>query len=349
MILSAQSPVKTNQSKREIVMKFNLTLSVLMAALCGSAIAGAPDYKIVDTIKIGDAAKWDYLYVDSDAHRLYVTHGTQTDVIDTQTNKVVGTIADTQGVHGVAVAKELGVGFTSNGTSNTIGVFDLTTLKVTASISVGTKPDSIVYAPASHKVVTFNGKSGNASIVDAKTLKVVASVDVGGKPEFAVVAADGNVYFNLEDKGEIASINLSTDKLGNHYPLKPCESPTGLAIDERQNLFSVCANNLMMVTSTAGKNVARLKIGSGPDGVAYMDGYAFSANGADGNISVVGQVNGQFQTVATIPSQIGARTIAADPATHRLYLPTADFKPAADEEKRQGIPDTFRVLVLQKQ
>lgn len=330
-------------------IKFNVTLSVLASALCGSAIAAAPDYKIVDTIQIGGAAKWDYLYADSAAHRLYVAHGTQTEVIDTQTNKVIGTIADTQGVHGVAIAGELGVGFTSNGASNTVGVFDLTTLKVINSIGVGTKPDSIVYAPASHKVVTFNGKSGNASIIDAKTLKVVATVDVGGKPEFSVIGADGNVYFNLEDKGEIASINLTTDKLGKHYSLKPCDSPTGLAIDEQQNLFSVCENNLMLVTSTAGKHIAQLKIGSGPDGVAYMDGYAFSANGADGNISVVGTVNGKFQTVATIPTQLGARTIAADPATHRLYLPTADFKPAAGEEKRQGIPDTFRVLVLQKQ
>ncbi len=326
-----------------------LALSVLTLAICGSAMAAAPDYKLVDTIHVGGRAKWDYLYVDSDAHRLYITHATQTEVIDTQSDKVIGTIAGTQGVHGVAIAKELGIGFISDGTASSVAVFDLTTLKNTASIKVDAKPDSIVYAPASQKVVVFNGKSNNASIIDAKTLKVVATVAVPGKPEFSVVGADGNVYFNLEDAGQIASINLTTNKLAKAHSLKPCDGPTGLAIDEKQNLFSACANNLMMVTNTAGKNIGQVKIGSDPDGAAYMDGYAFSANGADGNMTVVGLLDGKFQAVATIPTQLGARTIAADPATHRLYLPTADFKPATDNEKRQGIADTFRVLVLEKQ
>ena len=333
-------------------MKFNFKLSVLMLAAVatfGSAMAAGPDYKITDTIHIGGAAKWDYIYMDSEAHRLYVTHGTQTEVIDTTNNKLVGTIADTQGVHGVAIAKDLGLGFTSNGASNTVSVFDLKTLKVTSTIKVGTKPDAIVYVASSQKVVTFNGKSNNVSVIDAKTLKVVATVAVPGKPEFSAVAADGNVYFNLEDIGQIAAIDMKTYKLSKPLSLKPCEEPTGLAIDDKQRLYSVCANNLMMVSGTDGKLITQLKIGSGPDGVAIMDGYAFSANGNDGTITAVGEVDGSLQAVATIPTQTGARTIAADPATHRLYLPTADFKPAKDEEKRQGIPDTFRVLVLQKQ
>ena len=330
-------------------MKFNLNLSLMMLAVSGSTFAAAPDYKLVDTIKIGGAAKWDYITMDSDAHRLYVTHGTQTDVVDTQTDKVIGTIADTQGVHGVAIAPDLGVGFTSNGTTNTVGVFDLKTLKVTSSIKVGTKPDAILYLPATQKVVSYNGKSNDVSIIDAKTLKVVATVKVPGMPEFSVIGADGNVYFNLEDISQIASINMTTYKLNKPLSLKPCEEPTGLAIDDKQRLYSVCANHLMMVTSTAGKMIAQVKIGSGPDGVAVMDGYAFSANGGDGTITAVAEADGKFQPVATIPTQIGARTIAADPATHRLYLPTADFTPAKDEEKRQGIADSFRVLVLQKQ
>jgi len=330
-------------------MKFHFKFTAVLLALCGSALAAGPDYKIVDTIKIGGAPKWDYLYMDSDAHRLYVSHGTQTEVIDTGASKVVGTIADTQGVHGIAIAKDLGLGFTTNGTTSTVAVFDLSTLKITSSIAVGSKPDAIVYVPGSHKVVAFNGKSNNASIIDAKTLKVVATVAVGGVPEFAVVGADGNVYFNIEDKAQLTSINLATGKLGKVTSIKPCDEPTGLAIDEKQRLYSVCANNVMMVSSLDGKNIAQLKIGSGPDGVAYLDGYAFSANGGDGTITVVGEVEGKLQVVATMPSQIGARTIAADPATHRLYLPTADFKPAVNEERRQGIPDTFRILVVQKQ
>jgi len=330
-------------------MKIQFKLSLLTLALSGSALAAAPDYKLVDTIKIGGAAKWDYIYMDSESHRLYVTHGTQTEVVDTQTDKVIGTIADTQGVHGVAIAKDLGVGFTSNGATGTVAVFDLKTLKVTNSIKVGSKPDAILYIPGTQKVVAYNGKSHDVSIIDGKTMKVIATVAVPGVPEFSVIAADGNVYFNLEDTGQIASINMTSYKLNKPVSLKPCQEPTGLAIDDKQRLYSVCANNLMMVTGTDGKMRAQLKIGSGPDGVVVMDGYAISANGGDGNLTVVADVDGKLAPVATIPTQIGARTIAADPATHRLYLPTADFTPSKVEEKRQGIPDTFRVLVLQQQ
>jgi YVTN family beta-propeller protein len=323
--------------------------ALLISAFGADALAAGPDLKLVDTIKIGGAAKWDYLYVDSAAHRLYVTHGTQTEVVDTTTNKLVGMIADTQGVHGVAIADDLGIGFTSNGTTNTVSVFDLATLKTTSTIAVGTKPDAIVYAPASHKLVVFNGKSNDISVIDAKTLKVLSTLKVGGKPEFSTVAADGNVYFNLEDISQIGSVNLATDQLGATHSLKPCEEPTGLAIDGQQHLYSVCDNNLMMITNTAGKVIGSAKIGSGPDGVAFLDGFAFSANGVDGNLSAVAEVNGKFQTVATIPTQTGARTIAADPATHRLYLPTADFQPGGTGEKRVGMADTFRVLVYEKQ
>ncbi len=330
------------------------TLLPILVALSGAlifsaSVAAEPNYKIVDTVKIGGDAKWDYLYVDSAAHRLYVTHGTQTEVIDTQTDKVVGTIADTQGVHGVAIASDLGVGFTSNGTTNTLSVFDLATLKTTATIAVGSKPDAIVYAPASQKVVVFNGKSNDVSIIDAKTSKVIQTIKVAGKPEFAAVAKNGNVYFNIEDISEIAIIDLTANKLLRSRSLKPCEEPTGLAIDPNQNLYSVCGNNLMVITDGNGKVVGNAKIGGGVDGVAFLDGYAFSANGADGSLTAVESVKGKFQAVATIPTQVGARTIAADPATHRLYLPTADFQQDSGDGKRHGVPDSFRVLVLEKQ
>jgi len=178
---------------------------------------------------------------------------------------------------------------------------------------------------------------------------VTATVAVGGKPEFAAQGANGLVYFNLEDKSELLTLSLKTNKITKRISLKPCQEPTGLAMDEKQRVFSVCGNNVMMVASADGKIIAQPAIGSGPDGVAVMDGYAFSANGADGTITAVGEVDGKFQAVATIPTQLGARTIAADPATHRLYLPTADFQPVAAGEKRQGVPNSFRVLVLQKQ
>jgi len=330
-------------------MKSILKIITFALAFVSTICSAVPDYKIVDTIKIGGIAKWDYLYVDSASHRLYVTHGTQTEVVDTQSDKVVGTIADTQGVHGVAIATDLNLGFTSNGADDTVGVFNLTTLEIITKVKVGSKPDAIVYVPARHKVVTFNGKSNSATIIDVSTLRVVATLNLPGKPEFAAVGEDNNVYFNLEDVGEIASINMISDKLNKPHSLNPCEEPTGLAMDGRQNLFSVCANNLMMVTNTAGQFIAKVKIGSGPDGVAYMDGYAFSANGADGDITVVGLVDNLYEPLTTIITQPGARTIAADPATHRLYLPTADFAPATGNKRPEGIAGTFRVLVLQKQ
>jgi len=333
-------------------MKMNVTVATVALALSltGLTVQAAPEYKIVDTIAIGGDAKWDYIYADSNAHRVYVSHGTKTEVIDTQTNKVIGTIANTMGVHGIAIAKELGVGFTSDGQTNSVSVFDLETFNVRSTIKVGTNPDAIIYDNATHKLMTFNGKSNDVTIVDAKTLKVVATTPVGGKPEFAAVGLNGLVYFNVEDTSELLTLSLKTNKITKRISLKPCEEPTGLAMDEQQqHIFSVCGNKMMMVVSLDGKIIAQPAIGNGSDGVAFMDGYAFSSNGADGTITVVGQVDGKFQTVAWIPTQLGARTIAADPATHRLYLPTADFLPAVAGERRQGIPTTFRVIVLQKQ
>ena len=314
--------------------------------LCAAAVAATPDYKIVDSINIGGAARWDYLYMDSAAQRLYVSHGTSTAVINTQTKKVIGTIAPTEGVHGIAIASDLGIGFTSNGATNTVAVFDLKTLKITATIAVGGKPDAIIYDPATHKVVSFNGSSNDASIIDANTLTVLQTVKVGGKPEFAAVGVKGNIYFNVEDTGMLALLDLNTNTLKQSIALKPCEEPTGLAIDARQQTYSVCSNGLMVISDSKGKALGQAKIGHGVDGVVAMDDYAFSANGADGTISVVGAVNGKFATVATLPSQRGARTIAGDPLTHTLYLPTADFKESNGAGRPQGIDGTFRVIVL---
>jgi YVTN family beta-propeller protein len=314
-----------------------------------SAVA-APTYKVSETIAIGGDARWDYLYVDSEQHRLYVSHGKQTEVIDTQSNKVVGTIADTAGVHGVAIANDLGLGYTSNGKDNTVTVFDLATLKANNTIKVGTNPDAIVYVPQSHRVVTFNGRSKDATVFDAKTGNVVGTVEIGGKPEFAQIDQAGNIYFNIEDSSELAVLDPVALKLTHRYSLKPCDSPTGLAIDDQQRLYSVCDNKMMVVSGHDGKLIAHVAIGSGPDGVAWLDGTAISANGADGTMSVVGTgADGKFQTLATLPSAAGARTIATDPATHKIYLPTSDFKPAVNGGKREGIPGTFRVLVLEKQ
>jgi DNA-binding beta-propeller fold protein YncE len=328
--------------------KSRIALCVL--ALFAGAASATPSLKISNTIAIGGDARWDYLYADSEQHRLYVSHGTQTEVIDTQTNKSAGTIADTNGVHGIAIASDLGLGFISNGKDNSVTVFELSSLKTRTTIKVGGNPDAIIYVPQTQRVVTFNGASKDATVIDAKKNTVLGTVKIGGKPEFAQLDSAGDIYFNIEDSAELAVLSSSTLKLTQRFALKPCDSPTGLAVDKDQRFYSVCDNKLMMVTAHDGKNLAQLPIGAGPDGVAWMDGYAYSANGQDGTLSMVGaDASGKLQTLATVPTAIGARTIAADSSTHRLYLPTADYKPAQNGGRRQGIPGTFRVLVVDVQ
>ena len=304
---------------------------VLLFAFAMAAIAAPPTYKVTGKIKIGGVGRWDYVYVDSANHRLYVSHATQTDVIDTATDKVVGMIPDTNGVHGIAVANDLGRGFTSDGMDNDVTIFDLKTLKVLGKVKTGTNPDAIIYEPVSHRVLKFNGRSNDSTVFEAKTgVIVAASIPVGGKPEFAQVDGKGNVYFNIEDKNEIGEIDAKTATLTKHYSIAPCDGPSGLAINPKNSyLYSVCGNKMMIVSDpAAGKVIATPAIGQGPDGVAFDDGYAFSANGRDGNITMVGETSpGKFEPVATIPSQLQARTIGSDQKAHKLYLPAAEFGP----------------------
>jgi len=230
-------------------------LPLLLIAVSVVAAAETPSYEVVDRIAIGGEPRWDYVYVDSGQHRIYVSHGTQTEVIDTQTDKRIGTIFGTAGVHGIAIANDLGLGFTSNGKDNTVTVFELSSLKPRSTLAVGTNPDAIVYDPASQRVVTFNGRSRDATVIDARSGEVVGTVAVGGKPEFAQIGEAGNVYFNVEDTNELAVLDPKAVKLMHRFALGPCESPTGLAIDEKHRTYSVCANKLMVVGSPEGKRI----------------------------------------------------------------------------------------------
>lgn len=324
--------------------------SLLVLVLAAVAFGAPPAYKVVSKIKIGGAGRWDYVYIDSTNHRLYVSHGTQTEVIDTANDKLVATIPDTKGVHGIAVANDLGKGFTSNGQTNDVTIFDLKTSKATGNVKTGANPDAIIYEPVTHRVLTFNGRSNDATIFDARTGEVIAAaLAVGGKPEFAQVDGKGHVYVNIENTNEVIEISAKDATVTKRYSIAPCDGPSGLAIDVRKNrLFSVC-NKVMAVSDPAtGKVVATPAIGQSPDGVAFDDGYAFSANGKDGNISMVGETApGKWETVATIPTQQGARTIAADQKAHKLYLPVAEMGPApAGGGRAQALPDSFSILVV---
>jgi YVTN family beta-propeller protein len=326
----------------------------LLLILATAAFAAPPTYKVVSKIKIGGPGRWDYVYVDSANHRLYVSHGTQTDVVDTSTDKVVGTIPDTNGVHGIAVAGDLGRGFTSDGGDNDVTVFDLKTLKVLSKVKTGQNPDSIIYEPVTHRVFTFNGRSKDSTAIDAKTGDVItSSIPVGGKPEFAQIDGKGHIYANIEDKNEIIEIDAKNSLVAKRYSIAPCDSPSGLAIDPKGRLYSVCENKMMIVSDPAASKVlANVPVGGGTDGDAFDDGYAFSANGADGTITMVGETSpGKFEAVATIQTQRGARTIGADQKAHKLYLPTAEYGPAAEGKdgkkgRPQALPDSFTILVV---
>lgn len=318
-------------------------------ALCYPAFAAtAPDYQITERIQLGGEGRWDYVHADETSRRLYVSHGTQVEVIDIDTHAKVGTIADTPGVHGIVTAPELGLGFVSNGKGDSVTVFDLSTLNAKAKIPVGKSPDAMTYVPALKRLVVFNGHSKDLSVIDVDTLKVLRTVPVGGKPEFSALGKDGRVYFNVEDTAELATFDPKAMKLRKRVKLAGCEEPTGLALDERSNVYSVCANNVMKISSPALKPLASVTIGSKPDGVVWTKGFAYSANGADGNLSIVGETSpGHWETVATLPTEFGARTIASDAVSGQLYLPSADFAAGGgDSERRKTLPDTFRVLVL---
>ena len=329
----------------------NPLLLILAAAL---AFAAAPTYKVVGKIKIGGGGRWDYAYLDAANHRLYVSHGTQTEVIDTASDKLIGTIPGTTGVHGIAIAADLGRGFASDGGDNDVTVFDLKTLKVIGKVKTGQNPDAIIYEPVSHRVFTFNGRSGDSTAIDAKTGDVVAaSVPVGGKPEFAQIDGKGHIYANIEDKNEIIEVDAKNALVAKRYSIAPCDSPSGLVIDPKGRLYSVCENKLMVISDpAAGKVLGTAPIGLGTDGVVFDDGYAFSANGADGTITMVGETSpGKFEVVATIPTQRGARTIAADSKAHKLYLPAAEFGPPAEaKDGKKGrpsvLPDSFTIVIV---
>src|SRR5271156_4338159 len=215
----------------------------LFLILATAAFAAPPTYKILTKTKVGGPTRWDYVYVDSANHRLYVSHGTQTDVIDTATDKVVGTIPDTNGVHGIAIAPDLNRGFTSDGGDNDVTVFDLKTLKVISKVKTGQNPDAIIYEPVSHRIFTFNGRSKDSTAIDAKTGDVItASIPVGGKPEFAQIDGKGHIY-------------AKNALVAKRYSIAPCDSPSGMVIDPKGRLYSVCDNKTMVVSDPAAGKV----------------------------------------------------------------------------------------------
>lgn len=319
-----------------------------------TAIAQKP-YRVQSKWTIGGEGGWDYLATDAGAHRLYVTHGTRVEVLDTSIGKVVGSIQDLQGIHGIAFDSTGKYGYISDGRAGTVVVFDRASLQKVISIPVGTNPDGIVFEPVTKTVWAFNGRSSNVSVIDTATQKVVATIALPGKPEFPVADGKGIVFDNIESKNSIVRLDAKTKTLTATWPLTNCESPSGLAIDRAgRRLFSVCDGKTMAVTdANTGKTLANPAIGDGPDAAAYDPAHklAFSSNG-DGTLTVVDASKNTYPVLQNLATQKGARTMSFDPGTDRIYLVTAEFgsRPAATAENPRPrpavVPGSFTVLVV---
>jgi DNA-binding beta-propeller fold protein YncE len=338
--------------------------SWLLGALMATAAAvtaakdAPPAYHLVKEIPIAGDTGWDYLSIDSQARRLYVTHGTHIVVVDLDTNTVVGDIADTPGVHGFAIASELGKGFSSNGTESKVSVVDLKSLATLAKIDTEAGPDAIVYEPGRREVYTFNGRAKSATIISAASGQVVKSLPLPGKPEFAAAdPADGRVFVNIEDRNEVVAIDTGTHKIVSEWPIAPGESASGMAFDAiHHRLFLGCENHLMlMLDSNSGKVVGSVPIGTGVDANAFDNQLqlAFSSNG-EGTVTIAHEAApDKLVVVQTLHTQPSARTMALDPKTHRIYLAAATLQPtqanvAATGHRRAAVPGTFKVLVYEQ-
>lgn len=333
--------------------KFLALSTILIATSVFTVLKAQKDFHVVKTFHIQSAGGWDYIAVGPGNNRLYVSHGTQVNILNLTTGDSVGVIENTTGVHGIAFDKSQNKGFTSNGRLNNVTVFDLKTNAVIAQVPTGVNPDAIMYEPFSKKIITCNGRSKNLSIIDPASNKLLDSIDIGGKPETAVSNGDGIVYVNVEDKNEIVVVNMKTMKAEIHWPIPPGEEPTGLAYDKSTNrLFAGCGNKyLMVINASTGAIIDKLPIGDGCDGVGFdiFTKNIFTSNG-EGTMSVYHEKSGDnFELISTVTTKRGARTIAVDEQTHLIYLPTADFEkpdPNTPNARPRMIPGTFQVLVF---
>jgi len=310
-------------------------------------------YKFSKEIPIGGEGGWDYLSIDPAAHRLYLSHATKVVVVDTQAGKPVGEIADTPGVHGFAIAADLGRGFSSNGRENKASIVDLKTLKTLQKVETGENPDAILYEPGRKEVYTMNGRGKSATVFDAQSGKVVATIPLEGKPEFAQADPKaGKVYVNMEDLSAIKVIDTATHKVTATWPIAPGESASGMAIDlDSHRLFIGCDNKLMlMVDSVSGKVVYSVPIGEGVDSNWFDSAtkFAFSSNGQAGTVTIAHEESPSvLKVVQTLKTHRGARTMALDPSTHTIYLAAAEYEPqaAGSTDRPKAVPGTFKVLV----
>ncbi len=339
---------------------FALASALMLLGLASTARAQGPDprYEKVHKITIGGEGSWDFLEVDAANRKLYVARSTKVIVVDLDTEKVVGEIAETPGVHGVAFAPDLNRGFTSNGGDSTVTVFDLKTLKTLGKVKANGRPDIITYEPVTRRILSFNHGTNDITAIDPSEMKVVGTLAAGGVPELACSDEKGHVFVNLEDTAEILEFDARTMKAIKKFSLSPGEDPTGLAFDAKaRKLFSTCANRKLVVSDAdSGKVVQTLEIGPGPDGCIFdaERKLIFSSNGGDGTLTIIRETTpGHYEVAANIKTEVSAKTIAMDPKTHRLYLSasTIDEKATPTKTKkgamrRPFVAGSFGVIVV---
>jgi DNA-binding beta-propeller fold protein YncE len=324
-----------------------------LVALAGTMLGqpGPSGYHLTKTVKLAGPGGWDYLAIDAQSRRLFVSRETHVAVLDADTGDVVGDIADTPGVHGVAIAAEFGRGFTSNGEANNVTIFDLKTLKPISQVPTGKEPDAILYDPATHRVFAMNADSSSSTAIDAATGKVAGEVKLPGGPEFAVADGHGAVFVNIRRKSELARIDSQNLKLTGEWPLAPCKSPSGMAMDtEHARLFIGCDNLMMaVVDAKTGKVLTTVPTGDGVDANRFDPGtgLAFSSNGDSATLTVVHEDSpDKFTVVENVKTGEGARTMEVDPKTHNAYLVTAKLVPAKPYPK--PAPGTVQLLIFSK-
>jgi DNA-binding beta-propeller fold protein YncE len=334
-------------------MKKLFAFALIAAAACWQ-LYSAEGMKVLSKIKVGGAGGWDYLTMDPVNRKLYIAHGNKVDIVDPDAGKVVGAIEQLHGVHGIAVAPDVNRGFITNGQSASVTIFDLKTFqKVGEPSTNGKNPDAICYEPKTHRIFAVNHGGQDVTLIDAKTSEIVKTIPTGPGGEFCAVDGAGKIYVNLETSSELVEIDAAKAEVSRKMSLAPCESPSGLSIDvKNKKLFPVCSNKMMAVVDIPSfKVIATPAIGPGTDGGGFDPGlgYAYSANGGDGTLTIVKLVNGKYEAVDNVPTERGARTMTVDEKTHKVYLLAAERGPAP-EGKKQGpiLPDTFHVLVVGK-
>ncbi|HSZ60943.1 MAG TPA: YncE family protein [Terriglobales bacterium] len=305
-----------------------LLISALSFVLVAAPALAADSYHIIKKIPIAGQGSWDYLAVDEAARRLYVSHATQVEVLDVDSGAIVGKIENTPGVHGIAIAPELGRGFVSDGKSSAVTIFDLKTLKTIAEVAVGNKPDAIIYDPSTKRVFAFNGDSNSATAIEAADGKVAGTVDLGGSPEYAVADGSGYIYNNLEDASVVLKINARTLKVEQRWPTAPCASPSSIAMDRaNRRLFIGCRSKVMAVMNAdTGQVITTLTIGDHVDATAFdtSSRLIFNSNG-EGTVTVIHQDSpDKYSIVENVKTLLKAKTMALDPKTHQLFLSTAE-------------------------